>query len=127
MIKNFSNKGIKIIPGKNVFKSIVKTDRYGNQYVKNFMINEDGVLLQTWDTQNTRVKTHGYRLITEMNKPLTKRYIVWSDTLDTFVIGGFTWKNYHYTWDDADAVYYRDDVDDRILYEVPAEAIDDRR
>lgn len=56
-----------------------------------------------------------------------KRYIIWSNTLDDFVIGGFTWKNHHYTWNDADAVYYRDDVDDRILYEVPADAIDDRR
>ena len=65
MIRTYRNNGIKTITGKNIFKSIVKIDRYGNQYVKNFMINEDGVLLQTWDTQNTRVKTHGYRFVVE--------------------------------------------------------------
>ena len=54
------------------------------------------------------------------------RKVIWSATLDTFVIRGFTYKGHHYTWNDADAVYYRDDVDDEVLYEAPADAVDDR-
>lgn len=65
MIRSYINKGIKTIPGKNVYKSIVKIDRYGNQYVKNFKIDEDGVSLQTWDTQNKHVKHHYYRFVSE--------------------------------------------------------------
>lgn len=57
---------------------------------------------------------------------MSKRAIVWSDTLDDFVVKGFTYKGHHYTWNDQDAVYYRDDVDDHILYSVPELATDDR-
>ena len=65
MIRTYRNKGIKTIAGKNIFKSIVKTDRYGNRYVKNFRIDEDGVSLQTFDSQNYRIKHHYYRFVAE--------------------------------------------------------------
>ena len=54
------------------------------------------------------------------------RKIVWSGSLDDFVISGFTYKGHHYTWNEADSVYYRDDVDDVALYEAPVDAVDDR-
>jgi len=60
MIKRYPNKGINTLPGKNICKSIIKTDRYGIQYVKNFTIWDDGVSLQTWDTENPHVKHHCY-------------------------------------------------------------------
>lgn len=38
---------------KNRFKSIVKKDRYGNQYVKNFTLWADGsISLQRYDDKN---------------------------------------------------------------------------
>lgn len=41
----------------NRFKSIVKKDRYGVEYVKNFIIWSDGdVSLQRWDSTNPRIK-----------------------------------------------------------------------
>lgn len=49
---------IKVNPNKNIFKSIVATDRYGIQYVKNFIIFADGIItVQTFDSNNTKVKT----------------------------------------------------------------------
>lgn len=42
---------------KNIFKSIVTTDRYGIRYVKNFSIMADGAItLQRWDDNNHKVK-----------------------------------------------------------------------
>lgn len=59
---------------------------------------------------------------------------VWSDTLGTLIPRGFytrkvVFKNdgskpyriareFHWTWNEDDAVYYRDDVDDTFTYEV---------
>lgn len=49
---------IKVNPNKNISKSIVATDRYGVQYVKNFTIFAGGTIsVQTFDSRNTRVKT----------------------------------------------------------------------
>lgn len=43
---------------KNRFKSIIATDRYGVQYVKNFHIMATGsVSVQHWTSENKRVKT----------------------------------------------------------------------
>lgn len=43
---------------RNRFKSIIKTDRYGVRYVKNFTIWADGsVSLQRWDGINTEIVT----------------------------------------------------------------------
>lgn len=48
---------IKIDRNKNRFKSIIKTDRYGITYVKNFSIMADGAItLQHWTSENSRVK-----------------------------------------------------------------------
>ena len=61
---------------------------------------------------------------------------IWSDTVGTMIPKGFTTravliKNdgsepykvcapYHWTWDEDDAVYYRDDIDgETMYYEVP--------
>lgn len=43
---------------------------------------------------------------------MTNIYIK-SETVDGMIPMGFTsQKGYHYTWSEADAVYWRDDVDD---------------
>lgn len=43
---------------KNRFKSIIVTDRYGVQYVKNFYIMATGsVSVQHWTSENKKVKT----------------------------------------------------------------------
>lgn len=48
---------IKIDRNKNRFKSIIKTDRYGITYVKNFAIMADGAItLQHWTSENSHVK-----------------------------------------------------------------------
>ena len=42
---------------KNRFKSIVKTDRYGVTYVKNFILWADGgVSMQYWSSENTHIR-----------------------------------------------------------------------
>ena len=38
-------------------KSIVKTDRYGVTYVKNFTVAENGIFLQRFDSNNTCVES----------------------------------------------------------------------
>ena len=48
---------IKIDRNKHRYKSIIKTDRYGITYVKNFMISAYGsISMQYWTSENTRVK-----------------------------------------------------------------------
>lgn len=60
---------------------------------------------------------------------------IWSQTVGTMIPRGFTTRavlikkdgsepykvcaEYHWTWCESDAVYYRDDVDDLILFEAP--------
>ena len=45
----------------------------------------------------------------------TNAYI-WSDTIEGMIPRGFTsQKGFHYTWNEDDEVYYRDDVDDRAI------------
>ena len=51
---------------------------------------------------------------------------IWSENAESMIEKGFTYKGKHYTWDEADEVYYRDDVDDTCLMEIPKEAEDDR-
>ena len=40
---------------------------------------------------------------------------IYSETIDGMIPRGFTRKGFHYTWNEADALYYRDDVDDRMM------------
>lgn len=54
--------------------------------------------------------------------------MVYSGTLDEMVVKGFYMKKRngeyrHYTWSEADCVYWADDVDDKFYYEVPKNAI----
>lgn len=52
--------------------------------------------------------------------------MVWSEVNEAMVVKGFTFKNKHYTWCESDEVYYRDDVDDTYMMEIPAGAVEDR-
>ncbi len=49
------------------------------------------------------------------------RYI-WSDSLEELIVKGFTFRGHHYTWNDLDMVWWRDDVDDRYYDDIPAGA-----
>jgi hypothetical protein len=51
---------------------------------------------------------------------------IWSENQETMIDKGFTYKGKHYTWDEADEVYYRDDVDDNYFMEIPEGAKIDR-
>ncbi len=56
--------------------------------------------------------------------------MIYSDSLNEMVVYGFRMKlkrgGYtHYTWSDADCVYWNDDVDDKYYMEVPKNAIID--
>lgn len=48
--------------------------------------------------------------------------MIWSENEGAMIYKGFTYRGKHYTWDEADEVYYRDDVDDTYLMEIPKEA-----
>jgi len=51
---------------------------------------------------------------------------IWSENQEAIIDKGFTYKGKHYTWDEADEVYYRDDVDDNYFMEIPEGAKIDR-
>lgn len=38
--------------------------------------------------------------------------VIWSEVNESMIVAGFTYKNHHYTWNEADEMYWRDDVDD---------------
>ena len=50
---------------------------------------------------------------------------IYSEYLEEMIAKGFTLNGKHYTWNETDLVYYRDDVDDRYLEEMPKEATPD--
>lgn len=52
--------------------------------------------------------------------------MIWSENQESMVVKGFVYRGKHYTWCEADELYYRDDVDDIYLMEIPAEAKLDR-
>ena len=57
--------------------------------------------------------------------------MVYSDSLDEMVIYGFkvplkSGDYTHYTWSDADCLYWNDDIDGRYRFEVPKNAIIDK-
>ena len=45
--------------------------------------------------------------------------MIWSESQERMVNKGFTLNGRHYTWNDADEVYYRDDTDDTCYMEIP--------
>lgn len=51
---------------------------------------------------------------------------IFSESLGELVIYGFMYNGRHYTWNDMDCVYYRDDVDDICVDYPPALAEVDR-
>ena len=38
--------------------------------------------------------------------------MIFSDANDCMIHSGFTYRGYHFTWNEPDELYYRDDVDD---------------
>ena len=60
-----------------------------------------------------------YRITKEV-KDMAK--MIWSENTGDMVYKGFTYKGKHYTWAEADELYYRDEVDDTYLMEIPKEA-----
>lgn len=51
--------------------------------------------------------------------------MVYSENQEIMVNIGFTYKGNHYTWDEQDEGYYRDDVDDVFYTFIPDGAIVD--
>ena len=51
--------------------------------------------------------------------------MIYSDSLECMVHKGFTYKGKHYTWNDADCVYYWDESDDDYYMEIPDRALVD--
>lgn len=47
---------------------------------------------------------------------------VFSDSLNEYVVYGFQVGLHHYTWNDDDCVYYRDDSDESWYSELPKES-----
>lgn len=48
---------------------------------------------------------------------------IWSDSVGCMVAKGFYHKKHHYSWNEADMLYYRDDVDDAWFEEIPEDAV----
>lgn len=48
---------------------------------------------------------------------------IWSDSMECMIAKGFFFKKHHYTWNEADMLYYRDDVDDAWFEEIPEGAV----
>ena len=51
--------------------------------------------------------------------------MIYSNSLEDMVISGFTWDKHHYTWNDEDCLFYRDDDEDYFMC-VPDDAIIDK-
>ena len=49
--------------------------------------------------------------------------MIYSDIIGYDIHKGFTRGKYHYTWNEYDAFYYRDDVDDDYVFYDVAEAL----
>lgn len=52
---------------------------------------------------------------------------IWSESQESMVVKGFTYRGKHYTWNDMDEVYYLDEADDSYFMEIPDGAEVDRR
>lgn len=50
--------------------------------------------------------------------------LVWSDSLEEFVVQSFTYNGHYYLWNDDYAVYYDETADDEsFLFDVPFEEL----
>jgi hypothetical protein len=56
---------------------------------------------------------------------MTDVKMIYSDSLSKTLCSGFTYKKHHWTWNDDDCLYYRDDVDDCWCNDVPEGAVKD--
>lgn len=47
---------------------------------------------------------------------------IYSESLNDMVVKSFFWNGSHYTWNDADCVFYNDESDDDLWMTVPDDA-----